>query len=181
MTVTEYLEYGDADSATFDTTNASNLQGWAQAGYVSLEIHPVALSDDDNDGYSTRAANTIACVADTLPDGVAPVHNALIAAQADLDADGLSNDELVALVTETGIEDETINGCIRGASFADWVSEATARAQASVPNSDTSPLTTVPLILVDQVAWTGALDDAEAFAQFIADATGAGDEAETEQ
>ena len=167
MTVTEYLDYGDADSVTFDTTNGSNLQGWAQAGYVSLELHPVAFGDADNDGYSTRAANTLACVANYLPAGVLPVHNSLMAVE--LDDNGLSNDELVTLVSDAGIDDETIAGCIRGGEFADWVAEATARARAGIPNSDTTPLTTVPLVLVNQVAWTGALDDAEAFAQFIAD------------
>ncbi len=167
MSVTEYFDYGSEDSAIFDTTNGANLQGWSQAGYVSLELHPVSVLDDQNGGYSTRAANALACVADTIPNGVIAVHNALIAAQADLDADGLSNDELVGIINKTGIENEAVTGCVRAEEFADWVSAATIRARESVPNSDIAALKEVPLVLVNQIAWAGAVDDADAFAEHV--------------
>lgn len=167
LRLTEYVDYASPDVATFETTNGATLQSYVTAGYASLELHPVALEGPDS--YAARAANAFACVANTVPDAALVVHNALVAAQPDLDADGLSNDELVTLIADAGLDDETIAGCIRGNELSDWVTDATARAQASVPNADVTALTTVPLLIVDGTAYTGALDDAEALTTFITD------------
>jgi protein-disulfide isomerase len=167
LRLTEYVDYGSADVGTFETTNGSALQSYVSAGYASLELHPVALEGPDS--YSARAANTIACVANTLPDAVLPIHNALIAKIADLPDGGLSNDELATLVSDAGVTDESVGSCIRGNEFSDWVTDATSRAQASVPNSDVESLEKVPLLVVDGIAYTGALDDADALSTFITD------------
>jgi protein-disulfide isomerase len=165
LRLTEYVDYGSDDTATFETTNGAALQSYVTAGYASLELHPVALEGPDS--YSARAANTVACVANTLPDAALVVHNSLIAAQADLPEGGLSNDELVDLLAEAGLEDEGIASCIRGNEFSDWVTDATARAEASIPNSDVTALEQAPLLVVSGTAYTGAIDDAEALNAFI--------------
>ncbi|MFB2580389.1 DsbA family protein [Herbiconiux sp. P15] len=178
LRLTEYVDYASDDVATFETTNGAALQGYVTAGYASLELHPVALEGADT--YSARAANTIACVANGVPDAALAVHNALVAAQPDLDDDGLSNDELVTLVTDAGLDDEGIANCIRGNEFSDWVTDATARAEASIPNSDVTELTTVPLLVASGTAYTGALDDTEALNTFITEVFTATSETATE-
>ncbi|WP_291046694.1 thioredoxin domain-containing protein [Herbiconiux sp.] len=166
LRLTEYVDYASDDVATFETTNGASLQSFVTAGYASLELHPVAL-EGGADSYSARAANTIACVANGVPDATLVIHNALIAAQPDLPEGGLSNDELVTLVTDAGLDDEQIASCIRGNEFSDWVTDATARAEKSIPNSDVTELTAVPLLVVSGTAYTGPLDDAEALNTFI--------------
>jgi len=178
LRITEYVDYASPDVATFETTNGAALQSYVQAGYASLELHPVALEGPDS--YSARAANTVACVANTIPDAALAVHNSLVAKQADLPDGGLSNDELVTLVTDAGVPAGTVDSCITGNEFSDWVTDATARAQANIPNSDVTTLTTVPLVIMDGKAYTGALDDTDALNTFITEvfeaATGATDD-----
>jgi protein-disulfide isomerase len=173
LRITEYVDYASPDVATFETANASALQSYVSAGYASLELHPVAIDGDgSSDSYSTRAANAVACVANTTPDAVLAVHNALVAAQSTLPDGGLGNDELVTLVQKAGATDAAIASCITGNEFDDWVANATARAQKSVPNSDVKALSTVPLVVIDGSAYTGALDDTEALNTFITDVFG---------
>ena len=172
LAVREYVDYASADVATFETTNGADLQSYVTPGYATLEIHPVAL-DGDASSYSSRAANAMACVANSDPDSALAVHNALVKAQPTLPDGGLSNDDLVTLVQGAGVKDAAVASCIRGADFSDWVKDATDRAKASIPDSDVTTLSTTPLIVVDSTAWTGALDDKDAFTQFIATVFGA--------
>ncbi len=165
LRLTEYVDYSSADVSTFETTNGAALQGYVSAGYASLELHPVALEGPGS--YAARAANAFACVANGLPDAALVAHNALVAAQPTLPDGGLSNDELVKLVQDAGITDDSIASCIRGDEFSDWVTGATDRARASIPNSDVTALSTVPLLVVDGTAYTGALDDTDALNTFI--------------
>jgi hypothetical protein len=177
LRIAEYVDYASPDVSTFETANGAALQGYVSAGYASIELHPVALEGPGS--YSARAANAFACVANTLPDAGLVVHNALVAAQPTLPDGGLDADGLVSLVQDAGISDETIASCIRGDEFSDWVTDATARAEAGIPNSDVRALSTVPLVVVDGTAYTGALDDTEALNTFITDvfteASGAAD------
>ncbi|MBF4632786.1 thioredoxin domain-containing protein [Agreia pratensis] len=162
-----YTDYGSADSATFDTANGSTLLSWVTSGNATLELHPVALDDSVNQNYSKRAANAVACVADAAPDSVPAVNTALAAAQSTAGASGLTDEQLVALVQKAGENDKSVADCITSGTFNDWVTDATGRARASVPNSDVPALKTAPLVLVNGKAYTGALDDASAFESFV--------------
>ena len=165
LRITEYVDYASPDVATFETANGAALQGYLTAGYASIELHPVALEGADS--YSARAANAVACVANTVPDATLAVHNALVAAQATLPDGGLSNDELADLVDTAGVTEPAVASCITGNEFSDWVTDATDRARSSVPNSDVTSLSTVPLVIIDGTAYTGGLDDTEALNTFI--------------
>jgi hypothetical protein len=169
LSVVEYVDYANADAASFETTNAANVQGWVTQGYATLEIHPVALNSTDGNDPSTRAANAVACVANTNPDAVIAVHNALIADQATIASAGLSDDDLVTLVTKAGVTDAAVTQCITSNEFSNWVGDSTKRAKASLPNSDVPALTTVPLVLIDGASYTGSLTDATAFETFVSD------------
>lgn len=116
--------------------------------------------------YSARAAGALACVADTTPDSVLAVHDALLAAQPDLDEDGIDDGDLLALVQDAGVTDETVAGCITDGGFTDWATEATARAAQSVP-FDVGSVTTSPVVLVGGQQYTGDLGDADALLAFI--------------
>ncbi|WP_431838398.1 DsbA family protein [Cellulomonas sp. Y8] len=116
--------------------------------------------------YSARAAGALACVADTAPDSVLAVHDALLAAQPDLDEDGLADDELVALVQNAGVTDTAVADCVTNGDFTDWARDATTRAADSVPY-DVGSVTTSPVVLVGGQQYTGDLGDADALLAFI--------------
>jgi hypothetical protein len=116
--------------------------------------------------YSLRAAGALACVADTAPDSTLAVHDALLAAQPDLDEDGLDDDDLLALVQDAGVTDEAVADCVTGRDFTDWAQEATDRAADGVP-FDVGAVTSIPVLLVGGQEYTGALGDADALLAFI--------------
>lgn len=170
-----YLDYRSPEAAAFWSANGAAVEEWVTAGYATLELHPLALADgaegaEGADGaagdYSLRAAGALACVADTAPDSALSVHDALLAAQPDLDADGLDDDDLVALVQNAGVTDETVADCVTSGSFTDWAREATDRAAQGVP-FDVGAVTTSPVLLVGGQEYTGALDDPDALTAFI--------------
>lgn len=187
-----YLDYRSPEAETLWSTNSAAIEQWVTAGYATLELHPLALLDDatvaaptaspspsatttddapagdlqTTGDYSLRAAGALACVADTLPDSALAVHDALVAAQPDLGASGLDDDDLLALVQGAGVTDETVTGCISSGGFTDWAQEATDRAAESVPY-DIGSVTTSPVLLVGGQEYTGALDDTDALIAFI--------------
>jgi hypothetical protein len=172
-----YVDYDDADSATFMTTNAEQIGSWLTSAYIALEVHPIAASGSD---YSERAANAAACVANGAPDSFIAVNDALFTAAAEDGFDGLSNDELSALISTAGVTDTDVLSCVTGNTFANWVAAETARAQAAIPNADVTAATTLPTILVDQTSYTGAFDDADAFTDFISSLYATDDDATTD-
>ncbi|MEV7972541.1 hypothetical protein [Cellulomonas sp. NPDC089187] len=185
--LTLYLDYQSPEAAAFWAANGEALDSWVTQGLATLEIHPLAVLDgsavaaptpsptasqtaepttaatiDTTGDYSLRAANTLACVADTLPDNVLSVHEALLTQQPELDAAGLTDDELVSLVQGTGITDTTVTDCLTGHDFFPWAQDATQRAADSVGATGPSPV-----LLVAGEEYTGALDDNDALVAFI--------------
>lgn len=191
-----YLDYRSPEAQTFWAASSASIEQWVTAGYATLEIHPLALLDgatvrtgaspsasaapslspttDDSPlgsmattgDYSTRAAGALACVADTAPDSVLAVHDALLAAQPDLDEDGIDDDDLLALVQDAGVTDEAVAACVTDGAFTDWATEATARAARAVP-FDVGSVTTSPVVLVGGQQYTGDLGDADALLAFV--------------
>ncbi|MFT4029964.1 MAG: thioredoxin domain-containing protein [Protaetiibacter sp.] len=168
VAVTAYLDFADPDSMTFLTTN-SDLETWVTGGYVTLELHPVALVDTAvNDDYSVRAANAFACVAQYAPDSAYAVAVAMASAYPADDADPPSDDELVLLVQNAGVTDDDAASCITDGRFRPWVTRVTERATSTgIPNTSIGALTAAPVILVNREQYTGEVSDADAFTDFV--------------
>ncbi|GHS88408.1 hypothetical protein AGMMS50218_12300 [Actinomycetota bacterium] len=198
LDIVAYLDYRDADAAAFWSASSTALTTWVTGGLATLELHPLALLDGQTvtttpsptatptdaataaatadpvttkltGDYSARAAGALACVADVVPDKSLDVHNALMAAQPGLAADGMGTDDLVTLVQNAGVPDQAVSDCIKGGDFTDWAQDATARAADSVPYDSVGSVTSSPVILVAGQRYTGALDDATAFTTFVSD------------
>lgn len=177
------LDYRSPEAQSFWAANGEAIESWVTQGYATLEVHPVAVLDgtsvaapspmptatataaasdpatlDTTGDYSVRAANALACVADSVPDTGLSVHTALLDAQPDLAAGGLTDDELVSLVQGTGITDTAVADCITGHTFQPWVQDATERSGVSG---------SAPVVLVAGEEYTGALDDNDALIAFI--------------
>lgn len=170
VTVDLYVDYLCPYCGAFESTNMTQLQEWLTAGYITLEIHPIAILDASSQGtsYSSRAANAAACVASSDPDSFLAVHEALFAQQPAEGTTGLDDDALRALVRGAGVTDDQVFACITAGEFRDWVSAATDRATSeTLANSSVAALTSTPTVLVNGQQYTGANDDADAFVQFV--------------
>lgn len=164
-----------AATATADPTSTATAAADATAAATpdaratdvpSAQATATATTGD----YSARAAGALACVADVQPDAVLMAHAALLEQVGGLDADGLSTDELVAVVTTAIGADEDVEACVRGGDFVDWAQEATARAAEAVPYAEVGAVTTSPVVLVAGQPYTGDLGDADDFASFLSNA-----------
>jgi hypothetical protein len=160
-----YLDYASPKSAQFMKANGTALENWLGAGYITLEVHPIAPSSSAKNDYSTRAANALACVAATDPTQFLPVSDALLAAASTKSETTRSTGAIVAAVKKAGVTDTKVPGCITGNSFANWV----GATHGGVLNSPTKTVKTAPLVLVDKTAYTGKLTDTTAFTTFISD------------
>lgn len=108
-------------------------------GSISLSYHPFAfLLNQSTDEYSQRATNAAVCVADEsgVP-AYAAMHDLLLKNQPAVGGPGLTDEELVDLAAEVGVED--VASCITEQRFTPWVEEAT---QAAL-NADVSGTPTV--------------------------------------
>ncbi len=206
LDIVMYVDYGDPASAQFWQASGPTLVSAVTSGYLTLEIHPVALeartaatpaptgdadaadpagdpsaaqptadptsattaSPTDRD-YAERAANAFACVAANVPDLALDVHDALLAVQPTLDADGLTDAELVTLVENAGVDDSDVRSCIGAHNFVDWVAEATDRAAEAAPSPSDwrGSVTTVPTVVVAGQLYSGAAGDVDTFASFL--------------
>ena len=164
-----YLDYADPKSATFMATNGSTLENWLGAGYVTLEIHPVATTSTAKNDYSRRAANALACVAANDPNQFLTVSDALLKAASTKKETTMSTAALAALVTKAGVTDSKVSGCITGTGYGNWVDAATHRAtHGALLNADKKSLKAAPLVEINKKSYPGKLNDATALTEFIA-------------
>jgi len=165
-----YLDYASPKTATFAKANGSAIEQWLAAGYVTLEIHPVSTSTTAANDYSKRAANALACVANSDPDHFLAVSDALLAAASTKNETKMSTTALHALITKAGVTSTDVSGCISGYKYASWVTAATHRAtHGGLLNANKKSLTTVPLVVVGKKAYSGKLTDNAALTKFISD------------
>jgi len=168
-----YADYLCPYCGQFEATNGTAINSWVTAGNATLEFHPISILDANSAGtkYSTRAANAAVCVANSQPAAFPAVNAALFAKQPAESTAGLTDQDLVSLVTTAGVTDASVTKCITDGSFKSWVGNATKRALAGpLPNSTTlTKVAGTPTVLVNGVAYTGSLTDATVFSTFVQD------------
>jgi protein-disulfide isomerase len=171
-----YVDYLCPICGSFEATNGEYIASLLENGNTTLEIHPISILDRASQGtkYSTRAANAAACVADSSPSQFLDFHNLLFANQPDENTTGLSDDELVALTVEAGVENAAgIESCIRDQEFKNWVATATTRAlNGPIPNSSVDKIAGTPTIIVNGVKYDGPIDDLASFQAFVVQMAG---------
>ncbi|MBC7442028.1 MAG: thioredoxin domain-containing protein [Ramlibacter sp.] len=165
-----YADYLCPFCGQFEATNSRQIATWVTAGNATLEFHPISILDNGSAGskYPTRAANAAACVANFQPDSFLDVNTSLFKNQPKEQTAGPTDEQLVSLVTDAGVTDKEVAACITDRSFTDWVGTATERAlKGPLPNADIKQIKGTPTVLVNGVAYTGALDDPAAFESFV--------------
>lgn len=155
----------------FETANGEQIRGWLEDGSVTYEVHPISFLDRLSQGtkYSTRSANAAACVANYSPDSFFDYMQILFENQPAENSAGLDDATLVSLAEEAGVEKQSqIEKCVTDGQFANWVGQATLRAQAGpIPNSDVASIEGTPTVIVNGVQYRGAVDDPDEFAAFV--------------
>lgn len=124
----DIIIYADANCvycAQFDMENAEALDKLVEDGH-SLEYRTVNYLDNPGtENFSSRAANAMACVAEESPEHAMDyIHEVFMSYNTHQGA-GLSNDELISLASEVGVD---INGCVSDNTFRPFVNFTTAKA-----------------------------------------------------
>ena len=165
-----YLDYASPKTAKFAAANNAAIEQWLAAGYVTVEIHPLSTSTTAKNDYSKRAANALACVANSDSNHFLAVSDALLAAASTKTETTMSTADLQALVTKAGVTNTDVAGCISGFRYASWITAATQRAaHGGLLNSAKKSLTGVPMVVVDKKAYTGKLTDNTALTTFVSE------------
>lgn len=170
VTVDVYVDYLSPESGVFQTQNSAQLAAWVQEGAISLRYHPVALMTAKSNGsrYSLRAMGAVACLATEDPDRVVPYNQQLLTDQPEVDTAGRTDAELADLAAEAGVENEDALRCIRDETYADWAREMTTQlSENDLAGTDGEQLTGAPMILVNGLPYTGAIDDPGELSQFV--------------
>ena len=171
VNIVVYVDYLCPFCKLFEDTNSPTIEAMLRDGVASLEVHPITILDRASAGsrYSSRAANAMACVADLHPNQFYDANAALFAAQPAEGTEGLSDDSIIGVIGGAGVLTDDLSACIKNESFKSWVAASTQRAlEGPLPNSDVENVEGTPTVIVNGVKYTGPLDDAQAFIDFVA-------------
>lgn len=154
-----YLDFLCPHCATFADNNGSDLQELAEAGTITLRVHPRPMLDANSSpaGYSGRAANAAVCAYAEDPALWFPAEEALFDEQPG--AKGLTDEELTEIVTDAGASD-AVGECITAGTYLPWVKDV-VEPQARESTQGT------PTVLIDGVQYTGTLDTPGALREAI--------------
>lgn len=164
-----FVDYQCPHCADFDELNMETLQDEVADGNATLEIRPVALMDNSSQGtqFSTRAANTAACVAENDPNAFLEVSEQLFLHQQQA-AQGAINQQMLAdIAADAGADSDETNTCIMEDEFVDWVRDSTDRALSNPDLTGPSGNFGTPTIMVNDQRYNGPIDSPESLRAFI--------------
>ncbi|TDW28631.1 DUF4190 domain-containing protein [Cryobacterium psychrophilum] len=150
----------------FEQTNGGSLALAATNDAITLRLHSMTFLDRLSQGtdYSTRASSALTCQATLNPELTLDYLAALFANQPAEDTEGLSDDELVALVPGGA----SISDCLTSGAYDAW-SQANTEAAVTGPldGAEIPAISGTPTVLVDGAVYRGSLTDPVEFAQFV--------------
>ncbi len=171
-----YVDYQCTVCGEFEKTNASQIKTWVASGAVTEEVHPIAILDNLSLGkkYSTRAANSAACVANYSPDSFFSFNALLFDNQPRENSEGLTDAKLVSLAKKAQAKKiSSIEKCVADQSFKSWVIAATTRATTGpIAGTNVRKIEATPTVIINGKKYEGAIDDAKEFASAISAAAG---------
>ncbi|WP_460776087.1 DsbA family protein [Microbacterium sp. GXF7504] len=104
-TVDTYIDFLCPYCGQFEETEGKTIQNLVESGEITLTVHPVSILDRLSQGteYSSRSAAAFYSVAVADPDNAYAYLQALFANQPAENTSGLTDEELVALAEQTGV------------------------------------------------------------------------------
>ena len=165
-----YVDYQCPICQAFDVPNEAQMRSWVDTGAATVEIRPISFLDRASlNEYSSRAANTMFCVANFEPDAFFDLHALLMKNQPLEGAEGHDDNRLFEYANQAGAGTDEVKGCIQAKSFADYIQQHT-EIVLSTPQQGVT-VTGTPTILVNRNQYTWNTGDelvsAERFAQFV--------------
>ena len=138
----------------FERSWGAALADAVDDGSVQLRISPVRFLDARSEGthYSTRAANSLYCLADEDPDAVLPYMASLYADQPEEDTPGYSDAELLAFAADQGVASSSFADCVESQTHKDLIDQLTA----NVPVNPQTGNRGIPTVILDgeRIDWT---------------------------
>jgi len=126
VTVEVYLDFMCPHCKEFETTVTPTLNQLVAANKITLIWHPVNILDDSSTTkYSTRAGSSAGCAADAPGNKLQGYGEALFANQPAEGSAGLSDDQIIEIAGNAGINTPEFAQCVRGQKYADWVNQVT--------------------------------------------------------
>jgi protein-disulfide isomerase len=169
--IVTYVDYQCPYCAYFENANLKQIKGWLDSGLATLEIRPLSFLDGRGspNTYSSRAANAALAVAKFAPNKFFAFNEVLFANQPEENTKGPENDELIKTASQLGIKGAGFEAAVKNKDFGKWIRTTTDKALGS-PVTDSNPtvnLDGTPLVLVNGQSYTGAIDNAAEFSQFV--------------
>jgi protein-disulfide isomerase len=164
-----YVDYLCPYCKEFEETNAEQLEGYIETGAATVEIHPLAVLTSRAQGYSLRAANAAACVANYSPDTFWEFNRLMFANQPAEQSSGLDDAAIIAITEEAGVAKAgSVADCITDQRYKAWVDAATDRVlTGDIPDSNIDQVQGTPIVVVNGKQYRGELGDATEFAAFV--------------
>lgn len=136
VTVDLYFDYMCPACGAFEQRNAEDLGRLIEDGTARVNLRMMNFLDPQSQGteYSTRAGNAVATVANDAPEAVWDFHNALYAEQPAEGTEGLSDEEIAQIATESGVPADVADTFTDG-TYDGWVTQSNEAAAKDGVNS----------------------------------------------
>lgn len=124
--VETYVDFLCPACAQFERAYGPTLEQLADAGTITLEVHPIAILDNRSQGtaYSTRAANAAYCVAVEEPGNVLPFVQAMFENQPAEGTGGFGDADIIAIAESVGAGSGAAE-CIQSGTYNRFVAAKT--------------------------------------------------------
>ncbi|SNT43000.1 DsbA family protein [Rhodococcoides kyotonense] len=112
----------------FEAISGDTLSDLIADNTIAVDYKPIAILDRmSSTNYSTRAANASMCVADADISAWPAWHTAMFEQQPAEGGAGLSDDELISLASDVGVD---IASCVTDGTYTDYVTSQTQKVLA---------------------------------------------------
>lgn len=164
VTVDLYYDYMCPACGAFEQRNAQDLSRLLEDGTAKVNLRMMNFLDPQSQGteYSTRAGNAVATVANDAPEAVWDFHNALYANQPPEGTEGLSDEEIAQIATESGVPADVADTFTDG-TYDGWVTQSNEIAAKDGVNS-------TPTVMINGETFAGDWSQAGQLAAAIEDA-----------
>ena len=169
--IVTYVDYQCPYCAYFENANLKQIKGWLDSGFAILEVRPISFLDGRGspNTYSSRAANAALAVAKYAPNKFFAFNELLFQNQPEENTKGPENDKLIEMAASVGVRGAAFENAVKNKDFGKWIKATTDKALGSpvVDSNPTVNLDGTPLVLVNGQSFTGAIDNAAEFSQFV--------------
>lgn len=127
QTLDVYLDFMCPICGAFENTYGKEILDLANAGTITLNIHPISILDRASQGtkFSTRAANAMYCVAEKNPDAAVPFMQTMFAQQPAEGSAGLTDQQMIDIAKGAGAEG--IDSCVTDGTYTGFVTAMTEK------------------------------------------------------